>query len=114
MEEIYFSMIVYVDDEELIKRSLNCILDVTARVQGKIKLVVADPIVTEETKRIFEEATKGLERNQYVYLPIEGANIGEAYNKAIEHTEGRYVNFSLASTYFEPKTLDFVYWGVRS
>lgn len=109
MEEIYFSMIVYVDDEELMKRSLDSILDTTTRVQGKIKLIVSDPIVSQETRLVFEEAVNGLEQNQYVYIPVKDANIGEAYNQAIEYTEGRYVNFSLASTYFEPKTLDFIY-----
>ena len=67
MEEIYFSMIVYVDDEELMKRSLDSILDTTTRVQGKIKLIVSDPIVSEETRLVFEEAVNGLEQNQYIY-----------------------------------------------
>lgn len=109
MKEIYFSMIVYVDDEEMLRHSLESILDVTDRVREKIKLIVADPIVSERTKHLSEKMREGLNNNQYVYLPVEDANIGEAYNKAIEYTEGRYVNFSLASTYFEPMTLDVIY-----
>ena len=109
MEEIYFSMIVYVDDENLLEQALQRIFDATARVKGKIKLIVADAIVSDRTKRVCEEAAEELNRNQYVYLALEDGEIGEAYNKAIRHTEGRYVNFSLASTYFEPKTLDMVY-----
>ena len=38
MEEIYFSMIVYVDDGNLLEKALKSILDVTARVKGKIKI----------------------------------------------------------------------------
>lgn len=109
MDEIYFSMIVYVDDENLLEHSLKSILDVTARIRGKIKLIIADAIVSDTTKLMCVEAAKGLNKNQYIYLSIAGATIGEAYNKAIQYTEGRYVNFSLASTYFEPKTLDMIY-----
>ena len=109
MEEIYFSMIVYVDDENLLKHSLESILDVTARIRGKIKLIVADSVVSDATRKICEEASNRLEKNQYIYLELESASIGEAYNKAILYTEGRYVNFSLASTWFDPKTLDMVY-----
>ena len=109
MEEIYFSMIVYVDDGNLLEKALKSILDVTARVKGKIKLIIADPIASGETKRICSDAADGLNKNQYVYLALEDASVGEAYNRASRHTEGRYVNFSLASTYFEPKTLDLVY-----
>ncbi|MCI9189592.1 MAG: hypothetical protein HFH84_08180 [Lachnospiraceae bacterium] len=109
MEEIYFSMIVYVDDGNLLEKALKSILDVTARVKGKIKLIIADPIASGETKRICSDAADGLNKNQYVYLALEDASVGEAYNRASRHTEGRYVNFSRASTYFEPKTLDLVY-----
>lgn len=109
MEEIYFSMIVYVDDEDLLKRSLESILDATARVKGKIKLIVADAVASDATRKICGEAAGGLNRNQYKYLALADALIGDAYNKAIQYTEGRYVNFSLASTFFEPKTLDMVY-----
>lgn len=109
MEEIYFSMIVYVDDEELLKHSLESILDVTIKIKGKIKLIVADAIASDETRYTCDETIKELNKNQYVYLPMAGVEIGVAYNKAISYTEGRYVNFSLASTYFEPKTLDMMY-----
>lgn len=109
MEEIYFSMIVYVDDESLLKRSLESILDATARVKGKIKLIVADAVASDATRKICGEAADGLNRNQYKYLALADAPIGDAYNKAVRYTEGRYVNFSLASTFFEPKTLDMVY-----
>lgn len=109
MDEIYFSMIVYVDDEDLLERSLRSILDVTARIQGKIKLIVADAIVSDTTKKVCDKAAEGLHENQYVYLALADTVIGEAYNQALRYIEGRYVNFSLASTWFEPKTLDMVY-----
>lgn len=109
MEKIYFSMIVYVDDEHLLKHSLESILDVTIKIKGKIKLIVVDAIASDETRHTCDEVTKELNKNQYVYLQMVDASIGAAYNEAISYTEGRYVNFSLASTYFEPKTLDMLY-----
>lgn len=109
MEEIYFSMIVYVDEENLLKRSLESILDATAGVKGKIKLIVADAVASDTTRKVCEEVTDGLSKYQYIYLALANASIGDAYNKSIQYTEGRYVNFSLASTFFEPKTLDMVY-----
>lgn len=108
-EEIYFSMIVYVDDEDLLEKSLSSIIDVTPLVKSKIKLIVADSIVSDETKAVCDNIGKELGQKQFVYLSMKDANIGEAYNKALKYTEGRYANFSLASTYFEPKTLDIIY-----
>ena len=108
-EEIYFSMIVYVDDEDLLEKSLSSIIDVTPLVKNKIKLIVADSIVSDETKAVCDNIGKELGQKQFVYLSMKDANIGEAYNKALKYTEGRYANFSLASTYFEPNTLDIIY-----
>ncbi len=108
-DEIYFSMIVYVDDEDLLKKSLSSIIDVTPLVKSKIKLIVADSIVSDETKAVCDNIGKELGQKQFVYLSMKDANIGEAYNKALKYTEGRYANFSLASTYFEPNTLDIIY-----
>ena len=108
-EEIYFSMIVYVDDEDLLEKSLNSIINVTPSLTRKIKLIVADAIESDETKNICINIAKKLAKNQFVYLSMENASVGEAYNKALKYTEGRYANFSLASTYFEPNTLDIIY-----
>jgi len=102
-EEIYFSMIVYVDDEDLLKKSLSSIIDVTPLVKSKIKLIVADSIVSDETKAVCDNIGKELGQKQFVYLSMKDANIGEAYNRALKYTEGRYANFSLASTYFEQR-----------
>lgn len=109
MNSIYFSMIVYLDEEDLIKQSLTGILSTTALMKSKLKLIIVDPIATEETKAICDEAADCLEQEQYVYLQVPDMLIGDAYNQALEYTEGRYVNFSLASTCFEPATLDIIY-----
>lgn len=108
MSEIFFSMIVYVDDEKLLAQSLGSILDATERTRRSIKLIVADAIESGETKEVCEQAAKTLNENQYVYIPMAGKTVGEAYNAAVDYIEGRYVNFSLASTWFEPKTLDII------
>lgn len=108
-EEIYFSMIVYVDDEDLLEKSLKSIVDATPHVRNKIKIIVADAVASETTKKVCTDISKVLNENQYVYIDVEGESIGEAYNKTLKYTEGRYANFSLASTYYEPKTLDIVY-----
>lgn len=108
-EEIYFSMIVYVDDEDLLEKSLKSIVDATPHVRNKIKIIVADAVASETTKKVCTDISKVLNENQYVYIDVEGESIGEAYNKTLKYTEGRYANFSLASSYYEPKTLDIVY-----
>lgn len=109
MADIYFSMIVYVDEEDGLERALDSILDVTPKVKGTLKLIIADPFCTEETQSVCESVKDRLEPKQFVYLELPEASIGDAYNRATDYTEGRYVNYSLASTYFEPKTLDVLY-----
>ncbi len=101
MSDIYFTMIVYVDSDELLKRAISNILDSSA------KIVVADAVCSEASMRLCEMYEKKC-GEKFKYIKACGMSIGEAYNVAIPEIEGRYVNFSLASTWFSAGTLQAV------
>lgn len=61
----------------------------------------------EHFKAFSREVLKYGKKN-FQYIKTYGMSIGEAYNTAIPDIEGRYVNFSLASTWFSTGSIDTV------
>ncbi len=108
MNNIFYTMIVYVDHEELLRRSLKSIFSLPKSEYDMIKLVVVGPVVSDQVKEICAKYAKQLPKKNYCYIEAEGADMAAGYNMAIPEIRGKYVNFSLASTVFTPGTLTVV------
>ena len=101
MDEIYFSIILYVDDEEKLPQSLSRL----ARAFEETKLIIVDPICSQETISICQSFQERYGKKKVVYFKTYGMNMAEAYNVALEESTGRYINFSLTSISFRPSAL---------
>lgn len=101
MADIYFSMIVYVDNDELLKKSIDSI------VGPQVKIIVVDAICSEISINLCA-GYKEKYGERFKYFKTFGMSIGEAYNVAIPEIEGQYVNFSLASTWFSRESINAV------
>lgn len=108
MKKFYFSMIVYVDNDELLNRSLKSIFSVAQEIQDSVKLIVVDPICSDLSKETVMKWVEKLGEKSVRYIEVPEAMIAEAYNVAIPEIRGRYVNFSLASTWFDAGVLECV------
>lgn len=104
MSEIYFSIILYIDDEENLLHSISSLegaLDET-------KLIIVDPVCSEETMSISKSFQEKYGNNRIAYFKTFGMNMAEAYNVALEEITGRYVNFSLTSIGLTDSALEAV------
>lgn len=106
MCEIYFSMIVYVDSDELLKR---CIRGIMSTSHERIKLIVADGVCSAESMEMCQKWQEQYGEKKFVYIRTYGMSLAEAYNTAIPEIAGRYVNFSLASMQFAGAAMQAVY-----
>lgn len=102
MAEIYFTMIIYVDNDTMLKRAIN------SMVGDSVKIVVVDAICSEASMNLCDAYKRKYGKANFLYIEAPDKSIGEAYNAAIPEIEGRYVNFSLASTWFSTSTLESV------
>lgn len=106
MREIYFSMIVYVDSDELLKR---CIRGIMSTSQDRIKVIVADGVCSMKSMEMCRNWQEQFGDKCFVYIKAFGMSMAEAFNVAIPKIEGRYVNFSLASMQFAGAVIQTVY-----
>ena len=108
MKKYYFTMIVYVDNDELLNRSLKSIFSVSKEIWQKTKLVVVDAICSDLSKNVVNKWKEKIGEENTCYIETPNMSIGEAYNIAIPEIRGKYVNFSLASTWFDANALESV------
>jgi len=97
MNEIYFTMIVYVDDEERLK---ECIRGILGTEPENVKVVVVDSICSMQSMELCQKWQEQYGTRNFVYIRAYGMSMAEGYNTAIPEIEGRYVNFSLAGMRF--------------
>lgn len=107
MSDIYFSMIVYVDNDELLKKAIRSITS-NSELMDKIKIIVADGICSERSMKLCYDWQEEYGKDHVCYLKAYQMSVGEAYNVAIPEIEGRYVNFSLASASFQAGALEII------
>ena len=108
MSKVYFTMVVYVDDEETLARSIKSIFSVEPGIRKATKLIMVDPFCSDEVRQIADEWKQKLEEDHFVYIPAPEEGVAEGYNRAIPEIRGTYVNFSLASTWFDDGALEAV------
>lgn len=108
MEEIYFSMIVYVDDESGLKKSIKSILSSSRLTQKETKIIVVDPICSDYTIEICYTYQKKIGKNNFQYIKTFGMSMADAYNVAIHEIKGRYVNFSCSSMHFSANAIEMI------
>ncbi len=108
MSKYYFTMIVYVDDDTTLDKSVRSIFSVSPDIREITKLVIVDPFCNETVKAVVNEWKQNIGENNLVYIEALGDGIAEGYNKAVPEIRGTYVNFSLASTWFDDGTLESV------
>lgn len=109
MKRFYFTVVVYVDNDEQLRRCIKSIYSVSKEVQGRIKLIIVDPICSEVTRDIAETWRNRLDADAFVYKQVPEYSLAEAYNVVLKDIRGYYVNFSLASTWFDAGALESVY-----
>ena len=110
MKKFFFSMIVYVDNDELLNKSLRSIFSVSKDIQELVKLIIVDPICSSEVIDTVSYWTECLGAESVCYIESPDKTMAEAYNIAIPEIRGKYVNFSLASTWFDAGTLEAIYY----
>lgn len=101
-------MIVYVDNDETLNYSIKSIFSVSKEIQELIKLIIVDPICSDESIAVSDEWKKKLGKDSVCYVETPGMSLAEAYNVAIPMIRGKYVNFSLASTWFDAGSLECI------
>lgn len=101
MNEIFFTVLVYVDNDEELEKAINGIMNVSDDMAEGIKIVVIDPLCSELSIAISQKMQDKYGCKNFVYIAKEGASIGEAYNIALSEIKGRYVNFSMSSMCFQ-------------
>lgn len=102
MADIYFSMVIYVDNDELLKKSIDSIKG------PQVKVIVVDALCSDASVSLCNRYAKKYGKEHFQYFKTYGMSIGEAYNVAIPEIKGRYVNFSLASTWFSQGSINTV------
>ena len=108
MKKFYFSMIIYVDDDEQLNNSIKSVFSVSKEIQQLVKLIIVDPICSEVSTEISKKWEEKIGKDSVCYIPTLDMPIAEAYNVAIPEIKGTYVNFSLASTWFDAGALECV------
>lgn len=91
MGRFTFSTILYVDNDALFDTALANLKE-NGLTPDTVQLIVADPHASEEIRA----ACAGQDGVQY--LPVEDAEVAEAYQAGLRQAEGDYVNFSLTSS----------------
>ena len=109
MSKFYFTMIVYVDNDALLKRAISSIMSVSDELSEKIKLIVTDAVCSDDSVRLCKSYEEKYGTENFQYIKAYGMNIGEAYNTAVPNIRGTYVNFSLASTWFSAGSTETVW-----
>lgn len=102
-DEIFFSIIIYIDDDEALDRCLKSIGNIK-----RTKVIIVDPVCSELSSDICEKQKKKLGETLFRYIPVYGMGIGEAYNTAIPEITGRYVNFIKSSMRFGAGALEMI------
>lgn len=110
MKKFFFSMVVYVDNDEMLNQSIKSIFSVSKDMQELVKLIIVDGICSDESKNVVDLWTERLGKDSVCYIQAEGNSVAEGYNLAIPEIRGKYVNFSLASTWFDPGVLEGIYY----
>ena len=108
MKKFYYSMIIYVDNDELLSRSIESIFNVSEELWKQVRLIVVDPIASDLSKSVMDEWKEKLGEDNVCYMKTPNKSLAEAYNIAIPKIRGTYVNFSLASTWMSEGVLEAV------
>ncbi len=108
MSKFYFSMIIYVDNDEQLNHCIKSIFSTTNEIHEETKIIIVDPICSELSVSVSNTWREKLNKDQYCYIEARDMSVAEAYNMAIPEMRGSYVNFSLASTWFDAGTLECV------
>lgn len=109
MADIFISMVVYIDNDESMEKSIRAIKDVSSDVDEAIRLIIVDPICSELSKKIGSDYTDKYGKKYFKYIEAYDLSIGEAYNLAIPEIRGKYVNFSMSSMEFQCGAVECVY-----
>ena len=67
------------------------------------QLIIISPFCEEEDNALQD---KIIGKPNILLIEKEGISLADAYNLGLEKAEGKYINFTLASSYFSPNALD--------
>ena len=108
MEEIFFSIIIYIDDESGIGRCIESILKSSKETQKEIRIIVVDPICSEHTLTTCTNYRKRFTADNFIYMKTYNMCMAAAYNAAIPEIKGRYVNFICSSMFFSATSIEVI------
>lgn len=108
MSKFYFSMVVYVDDDLMLDKSIRSIYKVEKSIYEQVKLIIVDSICSQISIDTFEKWKTKLGEKNVCYVDANGLPVEAAYNLALTEVRGKYVNFTLASNWFDAGCLEAI------
>ena len=108
MSKFYFSMVVYVDDDAMLDKSIRSIYKVDKKIHELVKLIIVDSICSETSIETYEKWKSKLGKKNVCYIDANGLPVEAAYNLAMTEIRGKYVNFTLASNWFDAGILEAI------
>lgn len=108
MSKFYFSMVVYVDDDTMLNKSIRSIYKVDKKIHELVKLIIVDSICSETSIETYEKWKSKLGKKNVCYIDANGLPVEAAYNLAMTEIRGKYVNFTLASNWFDAGILEAI------
>ena len=90
MRKPTFSTILYVDSAAVFENALSALQQCDGF--DDVQLIVVDPHLSEDIRSL----CNGLSNASYV--PADSVEVTEAYNLGLDRAEGRYINFTLATS----------------
>ena len=108
MNEIYFSIIIYLDDESEVERCIKSVLSSSNKTQKETRIIVVDPMCSEYTLGLCTQYKQRLGESNFVYIKTLNMSMASAYNVAIPEIKGRYVNFICSSMFFSPTAIEMI------
>ena len=100
-----FGLNLYIQDTQFLNQALQSIVKDESFFASSIHLILIDTLEDEDTAQITAPYLKRFPNNM-VLLKAKGQSMAQGYNRALEITKGKYLNFTLSSTIYGEGTFE--------
>lgn len=107
---IVYSIITYLDDVDCLRNHIESISKNTLFLTDKIEVIIIDPICSIESITLCDYISVEYTHNILI-LQAKNQTLADCYNLGIIRSKGLYLNFSLASSYFDSDGFDHIYYS---
>ena len=105
------SIITYIDNVDMLDNHIKSIVSNSLYKSGNIEVILINPDFTAETYNYCERIV-GVYENLKCFH-INHISQADGYNLGILHSSGLYLNFSLASSFFERDTFEHIFSAIK-